>query len=147
VPAQWEQYTHPEQDWTLFHPAQYAVTDRRSLKQFRDDRRRFTLRVDFTDSPQGTGLEAAQAAGASFRQSLPDYQELRLEEVAYRDYDAAEVEFTWIDPESGARLRVVDRTFVVDGRAYALYWQVAVERFAESLEDFESLALAFVPAP
>jgi hypothetical protein len=41
---------------------------------------------------------------------------------------------------------VLDRTFIVDGRAYALYWQVPAADFEASLDEFERLAMAFVPA-
>jgi eukaryotic-like serine/threonine-protein kinase len=144
VPADWEQYTHPEQGWTLFHPAGYGVTDRGTLKQFRDDSSRYTLRVDYTDDPRPSALQAWQEASPGFAQRLNGYQEQRLEQVEFRGWDAADLEFTYSD--SGADLRVLDRTFVVDGRAYALYWQVPADRFEASLEEFERLAAAFVPA-
>jgi hypothetical protein len=147
VPADWEQYTHPDQGWTLFHPAAYTVSDRRTLKQFRDESTRYTLRVDYTESPRPSAVQAWQEASASFAQSLTDYQQLRLEPVEFRGYDAADLEFIYLDPGSGAQLRVLDRTFTVDGRAYALYWQVSTDRFEASLEEFERLAAAFVPAP
>jgi eukaryotic-like serine/threonine-protein kinase len=146
VPADWIEYTHPEQGWTLFHPADYAVTDRGRLKQFRDESSRYTLRVDYTDSPRPSALQAWQEASPSFAAQLADYEELRLENVEFRGYDAAELEFTYRDPGSGAQLRVLDRNLIVDGRAYALYWQVSADRFEESLEEFERLAAAFVPA-
>jgi eukaryotic-like serine/threonine-protein kinase len=146
VPADWIEYTHPEQGWTLFHPADYAVTDRGRLKQFRDESTRYTLRVDYTDSPRSNALQAWQEASPGFAAQLADYEELRLENVEFRGYDAAELEFTYRDPGSGALLRVLDRNLVVDGRAYALYWQVSADRFEDSLEEFERLAAAFVPA-
>jgi hypothetical protein len=144
VPADWASYTHPEQGWTLFHPSTYAVTDRGTLKQFRDEGRRYTLRIDYTDAPRPSSLQAWREASPGFAAQLAGYQEQRLEEVDFRGFDAADLEFTYTD--GGTQLRVLDRTFIADGRAYALYWQVSADNFPASLGEFERLAAAFVPA-
>jgi hypothetical protein len=120
------------------------VSDRGQLKQFRDPDTRYTLRVDFSRSPRPSSLQAWQEFAPTLAGRLGSYQQLRLEPVEFRGWDAADLEFTYSD--SGADLHVVDRTFVVDGRSYALYWQTAADRFAGSLEEFEQIAAAFVPA-
>jgi eukaryotic-like serine/threonine-protein kinase len=144
VPAGWEAYTHPTQGWTLFHPPSYEVSDRGTLKQFRDPNRRYTLRVDYTDTPKQSAVQAWEEYSPVLAGRLAEYSERRLEPLEYRGWDAADLEFTYSD--SGTDLHVLDRTFVVDGRGYALYWQTAEDRFADSLAEFERLAAAFVPA-
>jgi serine/threonine protein kinase len=149
VPADWVRYTHPSEGWALYHPPGYTVSDwSPELKQFRDEETRYTLRVDYTDDPRPSALQAWQEASPGFAQRLTNYEQLRLEKVDYRGYDAADLEFTYFD--SGADLRVLDRTFIVedgsgDREAFALYWQVPASRFDESLPQFRRLAAGFVP--
>jgi len=143
VPADWAQFTHPSQGWQLYHPENYAVTERRGLTQFRDDDTRYTLRVD--GAVEGGALAAEQAIARSFSAALGGYQQLRLEPVEAEGADeAAELEFTYSD--SGADLRAVHRAITLDGQTYTFWWQTNADRFAESLEQFEALTSAFVPA-
>ena len=144
VPADWAQFTHPSQDWELYHPENYAVTERRGLTQFRDDETRYTLRVDGAVDGS-SALAAEQAVASSFSAALGGYQQLRLEEVEVEGAEeAAELEFTYSD--SGADLRALHRAVTVDGRTYTFWWQTNADRFESSLEQFEALTSAFVPA-
>lgn len=147
VPADWVPYEHPTQGWALFHPPSFEVSDRGDLKQFRNDQTRYTLRIDYTADPRPSALQAWQEASPAFARALTNYQQLRLEPVEFRGLDAADLEFTYSD--SGADLRVLDRTFIVerdgDREAFTLYWQVPADRFQQSLSQFEQLAAAFVP--
>ena len=143
VPADWVAYTDPSQRWTVFTPPGYTVSDRGQLKQLRDESTRFTLRVDST-SPRTSALQSWQAFSPVLAQQLGSYQQLRLEPVQFRGWDAADLEFTYSD--SGADLHVVDRTFTVGGRSYSLWWQTNADRFASSLPQFEQIAATFVPA-
>jgi hypothetical protein len=143
VPADWTAYTEPTEGWTVFSPARYAVSDRGALTQLRDESTRYTLRVDDV-AASGSALSALQAFSTVLTGQLAGYQQRRVEPVQFRGWDAAELEFTYSD--AGADLRVVDRSFVVDGRRYSLWWQTNADRFEESRPEFERIAGAFLPA-
>lgn len=143
VPADWQAYTHPTQGWTLWHPASYTVSDRGALKQFRDESTRFTLRVSSVAAPQQGALGATQAFAAAVSTQLGGYAQVRLEPLPLPGQDAAELEFTYTD--AGADLRVLNRTLVVNGQAYSLYWQTNADRFGPSLPVFEQIAASFTP--
>jgi eukaryotic-like serine/threonine-protein kinase len=101
--------------------------------------------VDYRETAGTSPLAAWQEYSPVLAQQLAEYQQLRLEPLEFRGWQAADLEFLYTS--GGARLRVLDRIFVTGGRAYALYWQVAEDRFSESLEEFAALSQAFVPAP
>jgi hypothetical protein len=144
VPADWTAYTDPVEGWTVYTPPGYAATDRGAAKQLRDESTRFTLRVDDSPAARTTALESWQAFSPVLAKQLGSYQQLRLEPVQFRGWDAADLEFSYSD--SGADLHVVDRTFTVGGRSYSLWWQTNADRFAQSLPEFEQIAATFVPA-
>jgi serine/threonine protein kinase len=89
-------------------------------------------RVDFV-SPDGTeflrvdqqaqaGPDAAQAwrdIEPSVAASLDGYHRIRIEPVDYRDWKAADWEFTW--KGSGGTIHVIDRGIVTDTKGWALY--------------------------
>jgi serine/threonine protein kinase len=144
VPDGWTRYEDP-QGWSVAVPPGYVQSTHRGLVQFKDPETRRTLRVDQSDDPKPSALQAWQQFSPQLGASLADYQELRLEEVDYKGLDAADLEFTYFDQ---TQLRVLDRTFVTeDGdEAYALYWQVPASGFEESLPVFEQIAASFTPA-
>ncbi len=146
LPEGWTAYTDPAEGWTIGVPPGYERSSRGGLVQFRDDATRRTLRVDFTDDPKPSALAAWQEYSPQLASRLAGYEELRLEQVDYKDLDAADLEFTY---EDGTTLRVLDRTFVAaDGEeAFALYWQVPADTWEQSLPVFEQLAATFQPGP
>jgi hypothetical protein len=102
---------------------------------------RRTLRVDTTAAGGGKDDAVAdrQAQAASFRERHPSYKEIRIEPVDYRDYEAADWEFTY------QGLHVINRVFVVDGRGHSLFFQTPAAEFPAALKDFERIAAAFQP--
>jgi len=78
---------------------------------------------------QLTAAEAQFAANAAYA----PYQQIQLQKVNYRGYDAADWEFTF-----GERQRhVLYRGIVVGGRTYGIYLSVPADRWAESRPAFQ----------
>ncbi|CAN5316476.1 hypothetical protein BH24ACT10_BH24ACT10_18320 [soil metagenome] len=96
------------------------------------------------DSAGGGAEPALARLSPQLGSALADYEQLRLEEVAFRDLDAADLEFTYVDQ---VELRVLDRAVVAeDGRTYYLYWQVRATDWQAALPVFEQMLASFVPA-
>ena len=144
LPAGWSTYSEPDEGWTIGVPPGFAQSTYRGTQvQLRDDQTRRTLRVDWSDEPGPSALAAWEAFSPQLAQVLSGYQQQRLESVEFRGLDAADLEFTYRD--SGADLRVLDRTFVAEdgGQGVALYWQTRAADFQASLEVFEQMAATF----
>ena len=75
---------------------------------------------------------------------LDGYERISIEAADYRDFDAADWQFTW--EASGGTLRVLNRAVVADDQAFALYWSVPQEEWDDSLPVLEDIAGSFQPA-
>jgi hypothetical protein len=75
----------------------------------------------------------------SFAQRHPSYEEISIQSVDYRGYEAADWEFTY------EGLRVINRVFVVDGTGHSLFFQTKQGDFAQARADFDGIAAAFRP--
>ena len=143
LPAGWTRYQEPDEGWSIGVPPGYEQSTYRDTQvQFRDPATRRTLRIDFIDDPGPSAVAAWQAFSPQLAARLGDYEELRLEPVAFQGLDAADLEFTYFDETT---LHVLDRTALSrDGtRRIALYWQVPAARWQESLPVFEQIASTF----
>ena len=98
-----------------------------------------TLRVD-SGPGQPDAVADREAQAEDFARRHPSYEEIRIEPVDYRGYEAADWEFTY------EGLHVLNRVFVVDGRGYSLFLQ-APRRDAEGMaQDFAGIVEHFQPA-
>jgi hypothetical protein len=88
---------------------------------------------------QLTTAERQFAANAAYA----PYQKIRLEKVDYRDYDAAEWEFTFTT--GGTRRHVLYRGVVTGGRTFGLYLSVPAGRWDESRAVLQTAADTFRP--
>ncbi len=134
-----------EQGWSIGVPPGFVrSTYRGSQVQLRDPDARRTLRVDVQAAADGGAEQALSRLSPQLGSQLDDYQELRLEAADYRDLDAADLEFTYVDQ---TELRVLDRAVVAeDGRTYYLYWQVNASDWQDALPVFEQMLETFIPA-
>jgi hypothetical protein len=99
---------------------------------------RRTLRVESgPGQPDAVADRRQQAAG--FAQRHPTYREIRIDEVDYRGYEAADWEFTF------EGVHVLNRVFVVDGVGHSLWLQAPEGEFAAAVQDFDRIAGAFQP--
>jgi len=147
LPEGWSRYTDEQEGWSIGVPPGFERTDRGAQVQFRDAQARRSLRVDAADDPAGTALQIWEAFSPQLANALTDYEQLRLEPAEFGSLDAADLEFTYRDRDSGTDLQVLDRGIVTEdgAQAFALYWQVNQDDFAESLSQFEQIVATFEP--
>jgi hypothetical protein len=91
--------------------------------------RLITVRGSNPALEQLTGAEQQFAANKAYA----PYEQVRLQGVDYRGYDAADWEFTFGAPQR----HVLYRGIVVDGKTYGLYLSVPASRWAESKAVFQ----------
>ena len=133
--------------WTVAVPPSYRPSTFNGFPQYKDPETGRTLRVSTTAAGGGKADAVAdrRAQATSFAASHDNYQELRIEEVDYRDLEAADWEFTYTD--GGADLHALNRVFVVDGTGHSLFFQTrASDDWSAAREEFEKIAAAFTPA-
>jgi len=103
------------------------------------------LRIDQTSEPQGDAKKTWQELEKDFRDQVENYQRIRIDEVDYRGWEAADWEFTY--RSGGAELHALSRVFVVDGRGYSLFFQTrSSDDWEQAREDFDRIAASFRPA-
>jgi eukaryotic-like serine/threonine-protein kinase len=126
VPADWTTYTNPAEGWSVAHPPNWEIRERgEGSADFVDpDGGRF-LRVDRQEPAGDSAIGAWEELDETFSESREGYELLRLEEIDYRDLDAADWEFRHSD--GGIDVHAIDRGFIVDGDddpvGYALFLQ------------------------
>ncbi len=143
LPAGWTRFEEPDEGWSIGVPPGYERTTYRGTQvQLREQATRRTLRIDFSDDPGPSALQAWEAFSTQLATRLGDYEELRVEEVEFQGLDAADLEFTYFDETT---LHVLDRTAVSEDGTHgiALYWQVPESRWQDSLPVFEQIAATF----
>jgi hypothetical protein len=100
LPAGWTRYEEPDEGWSIGVPPGYEQsTYRETQVQLRDPKTRRTLRIDFSDDPAPSALQAWEAFSPQLATRLGDYEELRVEKVEFQGLDAA----TWSSPTSTRR--------------------------------------------
>jgi eukaryotic-like serine/threonine-protein kinase len=101
------------------------------------------LRVDHTDDPAPDPLEDWEAAAADFSNRHEGYEQLRLERVDYRDYDAAVWEYRY--REGGVTLHAVNLNLIDGDHAYALNLQSPEDDWDEVGDHFPFVTAGFQP--
>jgi hypothetical protein len=134
VPAGWSTDTGGA-GWTVALPPGYRQTRAGEYRQASTGR---TLRIE-TGPGQPDAVADRERQEQSFASRHPSYQRIRIEEVDYRGYEAADWEFTY------EGLHVINRVFVVDGVGHSLFFQTGARDFAAAEEDFRGIAQAFEP--
>ncbi|HVL99645.1 MAG TPA: protein kinase [Egibacteraceae bacterium] len=145
APADWVTYTH-DLGWSIEHPADWRVVTRSStMVDLRDPDSPTYLRVDYTDDPPPSAVEAWEAMSASFASRYADYTELRIEPVTFRGFDGALWEYTYTD--GGLRLRAANLGFGTDEFGQALNFQTTAAAWEASQDLHEMLRRSFRPIP
>jgi hypothetical protein len=78
-----------------------------------------------------------------WRYNIPGYELVGIERVDYRDFEAADWEFTR-DSDYG-RMHIRNRAVVDGDQAFALYWAAPVEDWEASQAVFDEIAASFEP--
>ena len=127
-------------------PADWSVSKDGSITDFVEPGGDRFLRIDQTQTPKPDPVADWENQEVGVSQRLGGYSRIMIEPVVYRDYDAADWEFTW-QADSGS-LHVLNRnTITGPDRAYALYWSTPEQQWEGSLQLFETFAETFSPAP
>jgi len=124
-----------EAGWTVALPPGYEPTGNGRYRQADTGRE---LRVS-TGPGQPDAVADREQQAASFAQRNPSYEQIRIEPVDYKGYEAADWEFTF------EGLHVLNRVFVVDGTGHSLWLQTPEDDFSAARQDFDAIAGAFVP--
>jgi serine/threonine protein kinase len=98
------------------------------------------LMVDQTDHPKKDPATDWERQEESVRERLPNYHRISIATVDYRDYPAADWQFTY-----ATRTQVIDRGFVAGNKGYALYIQGPQGSFDDSEQVFQAAADSFKP--
>ena len=99
------------------------------------------LRVDQTDSPKPDAKADWERQEQSVSQRLPNYQRIRIDRVDYRDYNAADWEFTF-----GNNTHVLNRGMNTGAKGYALYYSSREGQWDESQPILQTIYKTFKPA-
>jgi eukaryotic-like serine/threonine-protein kinase len=99
------------------------------------------LRVDQTDSPKPDAKADWERQEQSVSQRLPNYQRIRIDRVDYRDYNAADWEFTF-----GSNTHVLNRGMNTGEKGYALYFSSPDGQWDESQSIMRTIYKTFQPA-
>jgi hypothetical protein len=97
------------------------------------------LRVEWRPDPEPDPTETWRQNAASRFGGDPGYEEIRIEDTTYRDYDAGMWEFT----HEGRH--VENLGFVTNGRGYALYFSAPEELWDETAGLRQQFRDAFQP--
>ncbi|MEN3357866.1 MAG: eukaryotic-like serine/threonine-protein kinase, partial [Mycobacteriales bacterium] len=89
----------------------------------------------------GDPLGQLTAAESSFQSGHENYARVRLGNVSYRNYPAADWEFTYTN--GGVSRHVLYREFQVSGSTYAIYLSAPAAQWADSQRYFETAAATF----
>jgi eukaryotic-like serine/threonine-protein kinase len=131
LPAGWTRYQGPNGIYTIAHPAGWQVQPADGPRvRIRDPETGSYLLIDWTDEPRPDPVADWRTQSEGFAASHEGYQEIRIEPVRYRDYNAAVWEFRYRD--GGVDLHVANLGFVAGNRGYALYFQTHEENWAQS---------------
>jgi serine/threonine protein kinase len=100
------------------------------------------LRIDQTDTPKDDPKADWEAQEAARRGDFENYQRIKIENVEYNGWPAADWEFTF-----GNNTHVLNRGFVPNAnKGYALYMSSPEDQWGESQQIFQTAADTFKPA-
>ncbi len=100
------------------------------------------LRIDQTDEPKDDAAKAWKEQEKTTSKELPSYERIRIDEVDYNGWEAADWEFTF-----GEATHVLNRGFVPnESHGYAIYLSSREENWAANQEVFQTAADTFQPA-
>ena len=100
------------------------------------------LRVDQTDNPKDDAEKDWEQQEKSVSKRLPNYERIDIESVDYRDYEAADWEFTFGD----APTHVLNRGMNTGDMGYALYFSAPDSQWDDSESIMETIFDTFEPA-
>ncbi|HLM65651.1 MAG TPA: protein kinase [Acidimicrobiales bacterium] len=146
VPDGWTRFDDPEGAYRIAVPPGWnaAPGSRDHTVYIRQPGTGTYLLVEWTPNPQPDPVADWRNQAEYFASRHSGYEELRIEQYTYRDYNAAMWEFRFQD--GGTQLHTANLGFVAAGRGYALYFQTHEEDWASSQQTYAQFREAFSPA-
>jgi eukaryotic-like serine/threonine-protein kinase len=144
LPEGWTPFTDPHGAYTLGLPPGWEVRETSNARRldFVDSSTGSLLRVEWTPTPGPSAAQAWRDNAPGFAANNAGYDEIAIDEVDYRDYDAALWEFRH---GSGETMHTGNLGFVTHGRGYAMMLRTPESRWEESQPLFEQFKRAFQP--
>ena len=144
VPADWETYTH-DLGWSIAHPPGWEILPREgNIVDIRDPQSPTYMRVDYTDDPPASAVDAWEELSASFARERTNYTELGIEPVTFKGFDGALWEYRYT--EGGLDLRAANLGFGTDEFGQALNFQTTAADWDDAQGLHEAFRASFEPA-
>lgn len=89
-----------------------------------------------------TALAALESEEPGFATRYPSYVKVSMATAAYRGYDAADWEFTFV--RNGVQRHVLYRAFVLGGRLFGIYLSAPEDAFGDARRHFDTATTTFV---
>lgn len=140
VPTGYRMY-HDPTGFSVAVPDGWRVVRNGTMVDFREPGGSRFLRIDQTDQPKSDPKKDWEQQEKLFRRTHDHYHRIRIEDVSYRDYKAADWEFTF-----GTDTHVLDRGFVAGSRGYAIYVSAPESQWNDTRHVFDVAAQTFQPA-
>lgn len=142
VPADWVRYTDQAIGYSIAHPPGWQVKKVDGTRtDIRDPRTGSYLRVDWTDKPGPSAVQAWRDFAPVFASRNSGYREIRIEPTTYKGFDAAIWEFTY--RRGSTTLHAVDLGFVTGSHGFALNFQTAEASWRSSQPIFDAFKASF----
>ena len=141
VPAGFESYTDPS-GFTVAVPQGWTREQNGTAVDFDDPASAAFLRIDQTNNPKDDPVADWERQEQSMQARYDSYERVRIEQVDYRGWPAADWEFVL-----GPSAHVLNRGFVTDDdHGYALYLSSPEAQWNDNLRVFQTAAETFRPA-
>jgi serine/threonine protein kinase len=141
VPAGFTLYEDPT-GFSVAVPDGWEPVRNGSQVDFREPGGSRFLRVDQTDDPKADAKKDWEQQEKSVKKRLPNYERIQIEAVDYRDYNAADWEFTF----GNGPTHVLNRGMNTGDKGYALYFSSPDGQWDESQSIMATVFKTFQPA-
>lgn len=140
VPEDWQVFEGPV--YSVAHPPSWEAREASGPRiDLTDPETGSYLRVDHTDEPKSDPVADWERQSEAFADEHAGYEEIRIEAVDYRDYDAALWEYRY--EVDGQRFHAYNLGFTDGECGYALNLQAPAERWDDMEPLFETFMASF----
>lgn len=142
VPEGWEAFDGPA--YVVAHPSGWEPQDASGPRvDITDPDTGSYLRLDYTDEPKDDPVADWERQSDAFAERHENYEEIQIEAVDYRDYDAALWEYTYT--EGGQQFHAYNLGFTTGECGYALNLQAPAEVWPQIEQLFDEFKASFQP--
>ena len=139
----WSQYTDPATGFEIDYPKDWLVSRTGQYTDFRHPDSAAALRVVVQEADGKSALTAWTQLEQRFRREQPTYSRLRLEPVEFREFDAAEWEFTY--SRTNVKLHNLDLGVVTGKQAFTLNFEARDKNWSVVKAFFDRFESSFRP--